>query len=143
MAPPWWRWQCSHMRRICIVFSVLALSFLGVHAAVHAARTPVATPLPPTDVMEIVVFEVDGCTYCGLFRRDVLPAYRLSPPATTVPIRFVDLADGTGGLKLDSPVDVVPTAVLVKNNRETGRISGYSGPDNFFQLMRHLLSRDQ
>ena len=49
--------------------------------------------------------------------------------------------DGTGGVRLASGIDVVPTAVLVRNNRETGRITGYSGPESFFQLMRYLLSQ--
>lgn len=107
----------------------------------HAARSVDSLSLPAGDDVELIVFEVDGCNYCRLFRRDVLPAYMMSPRAGEVPIRFVDLNDGSGGVRLTSQIDVVPTAVLVRNNRETGRITGYSGPESFFQLMRYLLTR--
>ena len=129
------------MRRWLAVSSVIALGLMAWLQAGHAARSIDSGPLPAGDEVELVVFEVDGCNYCRLFRRDVLPAYMMSPRAGDVPIRFVDLNDGTGGVRLTNQIDVVPTAVLVRNNRETGRITGYSGPESFFQLMRYLLNQ--
>jgi thioredoxin-related protein len=129
------------MHRLILAFGIVLLALLASREVGFAARPLASEPLPPGDVLELVVFEVDGCTYCRLFRRDVLPAYVLSPRAGEVPIRFVDLNDGMGGIRLDAPVEIVPTAILVKNNREAGRISGYAGPESFFQLMRYLLSR--
>ena len=129
------------VRRWLVRSGIVALGLVVWLQAGFAARSIETGPLPAGDEVELVVFEVDGCNYCRLFRRDVLPAYMMSPRAGDVPIRFVDLNDGTGGIRLTSQIDVVPTAVLVRNNRETGRISGYSGPESFFQLMRYLLSR--
>lgn len=128
-------------RRWLGISCVILAGMLSWQAAGHAARSIDTGALPTGDEVELVVFEVDGCNYCRLFRRDVLPAYMLSPRAGDVPIRFVDLNDGTGGVRLTSQIDVVPTAVLVRNNREAGRIIGYSGPESFFQLMRYLLSQ--
>jgi len=129
------------VRRWLVSSGVVALGLVVWVLAGSAARSIETGPLPAGDEVELVVFEVDGCNYCRLFRRDVLPAYMMSPRAGDVPIRFVDLNDGTGGIRLTSQIDVVPTAVLVRNNRESGRITGYSGPESFFQLMRYLLSR--
>ena len=35
----------------------------------------------------------------------------------------------------------LPTAVLLHNNREIGRIPGYVGPENFFHAVSHLLAQ--
>ena len=35
----------------------------------------------------------------------------------------------------------LPTAVLLQNNREVGRIPGYLGPENFFHAINHLLAK--
>ena len=128
------------MRRLLVSMCVFFLGFAAVGSS-FASRPVETGPLPAGDVLELVVFEVDGCKYCEVFRRDVLPAYLLSPRSSEVPIRFIDLSDGVGRLSLDTPVEIVPTVVLVNNNRETGRISGYSGVENFFQSMRYLLTR--
>ncbi|MCB1505678.1 MAG: thioredoxin family protein [Hyphomicrobiaceae bacterium] len=112
----------------------------------QAAFDETAGPAPSRDQLDanlqIVVLEAPGCTYCTLFRRYVLPAYATSPRSRDVPIKFLDLNDEAyDKLGLDGPVDMVPTAVLMQNNREVGRIAGYLGPENFFHAMNHLLAR--
>ena len=129
------------MRRFTIAIVLVALGWLATAGVGRAARTTEGERLPPGDVIELVVFEIDGCNYCELFRRDVLPAYLMTPRAHDVPKRFIDLNEVGRGLKLESPIEIVPTVVLVRNNREAGRITGYSGPENFFHLVRYLFSR--
>ena len=131
------------MRRLLMGMGVIVLALVGAERASFAARSLETQSFPDGDVVELIMFEVDGCTYCHVFRRDVLPAYRLSPRTAEVPIRFVDLNSGVAGIKLDSPVDVVPTAILVRNNLEVGRIAGYAGPDSFFRLIRSMLGGAQ
>jgi hypothetical protein len=105
----------------------------------RAAR-PLETGPLTLDSRELVVFEIDGCAYCELFRQDILPGYLASPRSRTVPIRFVNAERvDLKRLPLASPVDTVPTVILVKNGREAGRITGYTGPENFFRLVSHLL----
>lgn len=112
--------------------------------AVHAAPEPLSPDVRPTPLdgaLQIVVFEAPGCLHCNLFRRYVLPAYSASPRARDVPLRFLDLNEkDSANLGLDAPVDMVPTAVLLRNNREVGRIPGYVGPENFFHAVSHLLA---
>lgn len=128
-------------RRLAIAVMLATLCWLGAVSSGFTARTNEPARLPAGDVVELVVFEVDGCAYCVMFRRDILPAYLLTPRAHDVPMRFVDLNEFGRGIKLEGPIEIVPTVVLVRNNREAGRISGYSGPESFFQLVRYLLSR--
>ena len=90
---------------------------------------------------ELVVFEARGCVYCAYFRRDVLPGYLTSQRAAELPIRFVDV-EHAGSLEpaLNSPLTIVPTIVLLVDGREVTRITGYTGPENFFQIVSHMLS---
>lgn len=90
---------------------------------------------------ELVVVEVEGCTYCEVFRRDVMPAFAASPEARELPIRFLDLnAPDAKKLELtEGPLTVVPTVLLVKANREVARAPGYMGPDGFFRAVRWMM----
>jgi thioredoxin-related protein len=97
--------------------------------------------LPANSAFELVVVEAEGCIYCQLFRRDVLPAYQTSEQGKDAPVRFVDVNDvGHAQADLTSPVDVVPTFVVLKSRHEVGRISGYVGPENFFHSINYLLA---
>jgi thioredoxin-related protein len=101
-----------------------------------------ATEPPPTHIYELVVVEVEGCTYCDVFRRDVLPAYLASPRSKDLPLRFLDLnAPEAAHLVLEQgPLTVVPTLLLVKANREVSRVPGYLGPDNFFRSVQLMMN---
>jgi thioredoxin-related protein len=91
--------------------------------------------------MELLVVELDGCIYCLVFRRDVLPSYQASTQAKTVPIRFIELnAAEEQKFPFAEPVTMVPTILLMKGGREVGRISGYLGPENFFHAVNHMIS---
>jgi thioredoxin-related protein len=127
------------MRRVRAFLAAAILLVLAPPGAGHAARSLETGSIVAADT-ELVVLEVEGCLYCTLFRRDVLPRYQASPRAQRVPIRFVDLNEKAADeLGLDGPVLVVPTLVLIRHNREVGRVPGYVGPENFFHAVNHLL----
>lgn len=118
---------------------VMALLLMAPVGPGQAARPLDTGSLPETD-LELVVLELENCTYCGLFRRDALPLYQASTRAQKVPIRFLDLNDqAADDLGLDGPVTIVPTVVLMKGNREIGRVPGYIGPENFFHAVNHMI----
>jgi thioredoxin-related protein len=116
-----------------ILFSVLAATLLLLalgRDTGFAARDPLANP---TSGKELLVFEVDGCTYCAVFRRDVLARYQRSPLNSEAPLRFVDLnKTDDEHYALNGRIAMVPTAVLMSQGREVDRLAGYWGPDNFF-----------
>lgn len=92
--------------------------------------------------LELLVFEREACAYCEVFRRDVAPRYTRSTIAADAPLRFVDIDKvDMGRLGLRSKLDVLPTAVLMKDGIEVDRIPGYTGPDIFFQVVPLLLER--
>jgi thioredoxin-related protein len=98
---------------------------------------PVSTP-----TLEVLVFEHVDCVYCRVFRRDVLPMYHQAVRVNAAPLRFVDIEkDDATSLGLNSHIDTLPTAVVMRNGREVDRIVGYWGPSGFFQLLSHILAR--
>ena len=126
-------------------FTLAAL--LGL-AVLFAPSSRVAAALNDTIVTgtagpyELVIIEVDGCNYCEVLRRDVMPAFNASPQARELPVRFVNIdAPEARLLELtEGPVTTVPTVLLVKANREVGRAPGYMGPDGFFQAIKWMMS---
>jgi thioredoxin-related protein len=92
--------------------------------------------------LEMLVFERQPCTYCELFRQEILPRYSGSPPAARAPMRFVNIDHvDLEALGLRTRLTTIPTAVLMKNGTEIDRITGYTGPETFFQVVQRLLSR--
>lgn len=144
--PPSTLWA-DMTRLILSTILMLGLTALNMPRAIAAhdvdinATATLADDQPRTN-LQLVVLEAPGCIYCNLFRRYVVPAYETSPKSRSVPIKFIDLNDKAyDELGLDSPVDMVPTTVLMQNNREVGRIPGYLGPENFFHAFNHLMAR--
>jgi thiol-disulfide isomerase/thioredoxin len=90
--------------------------------------------------LQVLVFETDGCIYCRIFRRDVLPQYQQSKRAEVAPIHFIDARKAdVSKLGLEAPLTMVPTVVVMRDGREAGRISGYMGPEPFFHMMSQIV----
>jgi len=122
------------------LLSALAAGLLLLMACNGASRAALDAAEAPGDGIELLVFEHSECTYCRVFRRDVLPRYESSIPGTSVPLRFVDIEKSDlSALGLRSRIYVVPTAVLMKDGKEVDRIAGYWAPDSFFKLLAHML----
>lgn len=57
-------------------------------------------------------------------------------------MRFLDASDvDETALGLSSPVTMVPTVIVIRDNVEIGRIPGYVGPENFYRSIRYLLGK--
>lgn len=98
----------------------------------------------PKGDLELLVFEVEGCVFCEVMRRDVLPRYRATSSGAQAPMRFVDMNQvDTDKLALRGAVEVVPTAILMKNGKEVERIERYFGPEMFFQLVARMIEKAQ
>lgn len=122
---------------LLVAIAVIALSIELPPSIAAKDSTTKATPAPAT---ELIVIEAEGCIYCQVFRRDVLPAYLTSPRSKDAPIRFVNYNDRAAAeLQLNGPVRIVPTFIMVKQKREVGRIPGYIGRDEFFRAVTEML----
>jgi len=125
--------------RVLIAVFGLLCGLLATAPANSARNEAIVSPVEGP--YELVVVEVEGCAYCEVFRRDVMPAYVASPEARDLPIRFLDLnAPEAKKLELtDGPLTIVPTVLLVRSNREVARAPGYMGPDGFFSAVRWMM----
>lgn len=123
------------------LFSALAIvCVLALGAAPGRAIVDLETAAIPDRPLELLVVEISNCLYCGLFRRDVAPTYKASERGRSVPMRFIDInAPDVDRLALLSPIDSVPTVLVVENGREVGRIAGYVGPEIFFHSLNRIL----
>jgi thioredoxin-related protein len=122
------------------LFVVVCGSVLLMSAQLGLGRAGVE-PKARVTAMELIIFEHPDCIYCAVFRRDVAPSYQHSAPAAEAPLRYVDIAKSDiGALRLKERIDMVPTAVLMKNGEEVGRISGYWGREGFFKMLAHIRS---
>ncbi len=129
--------------RLSSVGVALAIAALMLSQSGRAAHD-LATANPSSEVQELIVLEAPNCIYCNIFRRDVLPSYQRSKRAGELPMRFLDLNDPAADkLKLSASVTIVPTIVLMRSGEESGRISGYTGPEAFFQSVARLLGPPQ
>ena len=122
------------------LFVVVCACVLLISAQLGIGRAGIE-PKGRATAMELIVFEHPDCIYCAVFRRDVAPSYQRSAPAAEAPLRYVDIArSDIGALRLKEGIDMVPTAVLMKNGEEVGRISGYWGREGFFKMLAHIRS---
>lgn len=122
--------------RLLTVAALLATPLTNGRAGVDPAA-----PMPPPGNLQLIVMEAPGCIYCTIFRRDVLPTYEVSERGKEMPVRFIDVNDvEQTGIGLQSPIDILPTFVVIKANREVGRIPGYMGPEDFFHSINYLVS---
>lgn len=130
------------MRQLFVLF-VAVIAVCTQPPGLNAARDIAAEPGPPSK-LKLVVMEVEGCIYCGHFRRLVLPVYESSPRAKQVPITFVDMNDEAAKkLYLLQPVHVVPTVLLMRGNQEVERITGFIGRENFFRVFNRMVQDAQ
>ena len=106
----------------------------GTGGTADAARDPVAKVT--ISRTEIIVYEDPSSRICQVFRRVIVPGYMASGRGAKVPMRFIDITTMTSDTPgLTRPIDTVPTAVVMQDGRELGRIVGYWGPEAFGRLV--------
>jgi len=90
--------------------------------------------------IEIVVIEARGCPMCQLFRDEIAPIYRATARSSRAPLRFVDVAHADlETMGLTSPVEIIPTVVLMREGTEVDRLVGYTGPEIFMRAIGVML----
>jgi hypothetical protein len=107
-----------------------------------ARPTDAATELTlaPAAVAELVVIEARDCPMCQLFRDEIAPLYRATARAERAPLRFIDIAHtDIDALGLASPVQIIPTVILMREGAEIDRLVGYTGPEIFMRAVGVML----
>ena len=125
-----------------VVLSFVLASFVLLFTHGGPGRAALDTAPARAHSMELLIFEHADCVYCRVFRRDIQTRYERTGSAAEVPLRFIDIEKAdTTRLGLNSPLVLLPTAVLMKDGREVDRVSGYWGPDNFFKMLAHIMMK--
>ena len=125
-------------------FLLLIIVPLGIcgTSAVRAALDGETVRASGSNV-ELLVVEAEGCRYCPILRRDAEPLLA-SRSMQGVTMRFADVNEvEASALVLAEPIAIVPTVLVLKEGKETGRISGYLGLEDFMRSVNHLLAQVQ
>ncbi len=121
----------------CLLLTAALLTFAGARRPTDAAAEFTTEAL---SAVELVVIEARGCPMCQLFRDEIAPIYRATARATRAPLRFVDVAHADlDTMGLSSPVEIIPTVVLMRDGAEVDRLVGYTGPDIFMRAIGIML----
>ena len=122
--------------RAVVVTALLVLGLGG--EGPRAARDQ--SPPPAAARLELLVLEVRNCSVCELVRDHIQPAWERSPRAREVPMRYVDITtlDETK-IGLKTPVDTLPTIVLMRDGQEVDRLIGYMGPELALRALGQMI----
>ena len=90
---------------------------------------------------ELVLYDRAGCVWCERWKNEVGVVYPKTAEGRAAPLRIVH----TDRLRapepfLKSPVIYTPTFIVVADNREIGRIIGYSNDDMFWGQLGQILA---
>jgi thioredoxin-related protein len=92
--------------------------------------------------LRLLMFDAPDCEYCQRFEHELGEVYPLTAEGRRAPLERIVLAGGPPArLSLQAPVRYTPTFVLVEDDRELGRITGYPGEDHFWGLLGMLLEQ--
>lgn len=96
----------------------------------------------PLAAAELIMFDEKGCPYCRRWLAEIGPGYPKSEEGKRAPLRRMDIrANLPDGLTLDHPITITPTFVLVEDNREVGRLTGYAGAEFFYELLADVMAK--
>lgn len=90
----------------------------------------------PARADQLVMFEQAGCPFCAAWNRDVGKIYAHTDEAKVLPLRRVDIhAPRPADLKAIEGIVYTPTFVVLHCGQEVQRIVGYSGSEQFWELL--------
>jgi thioredoxin-related protein len=102
------------------------------------AAVVLLTSASPVFAAELVMFDSLSCVYCKKFKREAMPAYMASRAGRVLPLRITQMDGGEPGFRLKKPVRSTPTFVIVEGGAEVERFTGYSGREDFLEMMDNM-----
>jgi len=96
----------------------------------------------PAWALELIMVEQSICPYCKLFDTEVGVDYAETEAGKLAPLRRLDRkADWPEDLVNVVPEQLTPTFILVDDGVEVGRLRGYPGKEEFWDLLNQLLDK--
>ena len=91
---------------------------------------------------ELLMVTSPTCSWCKLWDKEVGVIYKRTDSGTLAPIQRLNITSfKKKSFEVMRPVTYTPTFILVRNWREVGRITGYSGEEHFWGLLNKLLQK--
>ncbi len=91
---------------------------------------------------ELLMVEQQGCYYCLEWKDQLGHIYSKTPEGKFAPLKTIDITDIDKISGLQRDVIFTPTFVLMENNKELGRLEGYSSEDFFWELLEVILEKE-
>ena len=91
---------------------------------------------------ELIMVEQQGCYYCLEWKDQLGHIYPKTPEGKYAPLKTIDITEVDQLKGLQKDVIFTPTFVLMKGNKELGRLEGYSSEDFFWELLEVILEKE-
>ena len=100
--------------------------FLWFHVA-HAAQ--------------LVMVDSKTCHYCQLWHEEIGEGYPYSAEGKIAPLRIIQIENIPNDLSHLQGIIYTPTFILMDEEKEIDRITGYPGKDFFYPLLSNMLEK--
>ena len=81
-----------------------------------------------------------NCIFCIVWEREIGKIYPKTEIAKTYPLKRIEIKEFNKNISIGiEKVDVTPTFIFIKNEKEKGRIFGYSNPEMFWWRVDEIL----
>jgi hypothetical protein len=101
----------------------------------------VGASLSLSQAAELLMFERAGCPWCRRWDQEVGKIYPKTPEGQVAPLRRISLDHPLpADIRLNPPVFFTPTFVLMHEEREIARITGYLGDDAFWGMLSKFIA---
>jgi thioredoxin-related protein len=88
----------------------------------------------------LLMAELDDCPYCAKWDLEIGAIYSKTSEGRAAPLKRFYLNTKQTKIVFTKPVNVSPTFILVQNNKEVGRIVGYTNDEQFWSLLSILFA---
>lgn len=89
--------------------------------------------------LRLIMFDEIGCPYCRLWEAQVGQYYPNTPIGRRVPLVKSEISSGE--FSFIKGVVYTPTFVLLRGDKELGRITGYPGEEFFWAYLQSMVER--
>jgi thioredoxin-related protein len=94
----------------------------------------------PASAAQLIMVEEEGCEWCEVWDEEVGSIYKLTAEGKKLPLIRKDIDQiSESGYNLKSSVHYTPTFIIVEDNTEVGRISGYPGESFFWEMLGQII----
>lgn len=121
--------------RVLARIAVAGLAMMAVSALPAAGPPPAAAV---SSQVRLIMVHEPGCRFCRKWEADIGPSYPRSAEGRFAPL--VRVRRNAEALKGFAPVVYTPTFIVVRRDEEIGRITGYPGPDYFWEELDPILA---